>query len=516
MKIIILPFIALLVCFTGVSQTITDFSPSSADKGTWSLPITISGNGTSFSNATNTIVRISQGNEQLEVLSVNSISDIEVSVNVRVSNLKPTGPYIVEVYDSSVDQLIATNDVFTVNANSIAPSLINTSPESGAINQILPVTISLTNTHFAQATDNTIYLSQGTNTILPIPGSVVALNDNFIKASFDLNNPLINIGDFLNSHCGNSFDGYFNDNLSINITPITTISGVVIYGGVYNGVVELYQKNTSVTPNTYSLVATVNIDGSNAYAFNNIADASYLVRSVPINMNDVVATYFPNNSDWSAATAIDSDPSTSTGKDITPINSMDLNGGATINGAIGYGPNGFMRASITMAEGVEVFLKNIGNNTYAQTTTSSEGLYTFNNVPAGDYQIEVNIPGYDQTSSYDINIDSQDDAFVDLDFLIDNNEVFTSGFMSVANNNINSLTVYPNPTNGDLFVQLPEVLNDFTIEINNQLGQSVYKNSITGNNSKSYYTNITNVPSGIYFVTVQNNDSKYQIKVVKQ
>jgi len=198
------------------------------------------------------------------------------------------------------------------------------------------------------------------------------------------------------------------------------------------------------------------------------------------------------------------------------VSSLVLNGGATVNGAIGYGPNGFVKASVTMAADVEVFLKNTATSTFAQTSTSTNGLYEFTNLPLGDYQIIVNIPGYNQISTYDFTVSDENDALLDLDFLIDNNEIFTSGFMSINGSNNTALTIYPNPTNGELFIELPEVLNNFNLNIYNQLGQSVLNKTISGNNSKSYYTNISEVPNGIYFVTVQNESSKYEIKVVKQ
>lgn len=516
MKKIILPILGCFLTLSLNAQNISGVSPNSAEKGTWTLPITITGAGTSFSNATSTVVRIKQANEELEILSVNSVAPEEVNVNVRVSNLKPTGSYSVEVYDQNLGLINLTNG-FSVMANSAVPSIISTSPEMGAVNQVLPVTISLENTHFSQATDNTIYLTQGTNTIMPIPGSVVALNDNYIKALFDLDNPYVNIGDVLNSHCGNSFDGFFNDNLSVEITQITTISGIVIYGGIYNGTVELYQKNTGVTPNTYSLVASVPVDGSNAYSFNGIADANYLVRSVPVGMSDVVATYFPNAIDWTDATEIDSDPVLSINKDITPFNSIDLNGVGSVNGSIGYGPNGFTKVSFVMAEGVEVFLKNTVSNTFAQVSTDVNGLYEFGSVPDGNYQIIVNIPGYTQISSYDFVVNATDVDFSDLDFLIDEGEIFKSGFLGVSSGmEVTELDIYPNPTTGELFIQIPEVMSDFNVSIHNQLGQSVFNQDVTNNNTQNYFVDITDVENGLYFVTVQNGTNVYQMKVVKK
>ncbi len=497
------------------AQTISGVSPNQAEKGTWSLPVTITGNGTSFSNATSTVVRIKQGSEQLNVLNINSVTPTSVSLDLQISNYKPIGSYSVEVFDQNLG-LINLSNGFMVLPNSNLPVVNYTTPESGALNQVLPVTMSLSNTHFAQATDNTIYLTQGTSTIMPIPGSVVVLNDNYIKALFDLDNPLISIGSVLNSHCGNSFDGYFTDNLSISITQLTTISGIVIYGGIYNGVVELYQKNTNVNPASYSLVATVAVDGSNNYSFNGVADADYLLRSVPIGMNDVVATYFPNAIDWTSATEVDSDPILSTGMDITPFNSIDLNGNGTVNGSIGYGPNGFTKASFVMAEGIEVFLKNTATSSYAQASTDVNGLYSFSNVPNGIYQIVINLPGYTQVSSYDFVLNGTDNSFSGLDFLIDESQIFKSGFLGMTRKDLNVLTAFPNPTNGELFIQIPSHMSNFDVVVYNQFGQNVWQRVVTNNSTMNYFANISNLANGIYYVSIQNESKTYQVKVVKQ
>ncbi|MBL4862282.1 MAG: hypothetical protein JKY09_04590 [Crocinitomicaceae bacterium] len=76
-------FFAIFACFMSISlsaQTISSVSPNSAEKGTWSLPVTITGSGTTFSNATSTVVRIKQGTEELEIISVNSVDPESVSI----------------------------------------------------------------------------------------------------------------------------------------------------------------------------------------------------------------------------------------------------------------------------------------------------------------------------------------------------------------------------------------------------------------------------------------------------
>ncbi|UKN00621.1 T9SS type A sorting domain-containing protein [Paracrocinitomix mangrovi] len=513
MKKLILVSSAVLLGLSTFAQSISSVSPNSANTGTWSLPVSISGTNTNFTAATSTVVKVTQNSQQLEVLNVNNVTSTTVDFDVRISNLSPLGNYNVEVYDSNVGDMVTLNNGFYVGPNTAPPALMSTAPETGAINQILPVTITTENTHFSQATDNTIYLTQGTFTILPVGNSVQVLNDNHIKALFDFSNPNISIGNVLSSHCGNSFDGYFSDNLTITVTPITSINGTIIYGGVYNGVVELYQKNTNVTPNTYSLIATAAVNSSNQYDFTVAAEATYLLRSVPINMSDVVATYYTDVIDWINATEVNTALSSTNTADITPFQSINLSGGTTVNGTLGYGPNGFTKAPIVFAEGVEVFLRDVDNNTYAQSTTDANGFFEFAYVPLGNYDIVIDLPGYNQVSTYTFSVTQSGQMLEDLDFLIDNDEIFKSGFMSVKDYDYTEINIFPNPTNGLFFVELPEFLNQVELNIFNQQGQLVYTDNNANNTTTFFEVDLSELTSGMYIGRLTSGTKVIDFKV---
>ena len=285
------------------------------------------------------------------------------------------------------------------------------------------------------------------------------------------------------------------------------------------GLVEAYHKNTNVTPNTYSLVASEPVLSGNSYALSGLAESAYLVRFVPLaTPNTLVATYYPANIDWQNATLITTNANTaSLSHDITPFLAINLNGNITVNGAVGYGPNGFTRSGITLAEGVEVFLKNSSDDLYAQSTTDANGLYTFNNVPNGIYTIVINIPGYTQISSYNFTVNDNSPDFMGLDFVIDNGEIFRTGStLQIPKNEIKSLTVFPNPTNGQLTIEIPEDFTNFQMNAFDQMGKKVWTNSIQNNTNKYYTTDISELANGIYFISLMNADAQYNIKIVKE
>jgi len=74
-----------------------------------------------------------------------------------------------------------------------------------------------------------------------------------------------------------------------------------------------------------------------------------------------------------------------------------------------------------------------------------------------------------------------------------------------------TFTVYPNPTNGILFVETRRAtsLPDQTYRIINLKGQTVLSGSI---NTDKQQINIANLPEGIYFISVGKTTLKFVVK----
>jgi hypothetical protein len=511
---------ALFLTTFSIGQNISAVSPSSGERGLFSLPITISGTGTNFTNATSTAVKISQAsNSLLEIINISSITPTSASINVRIPNTAPLGSYTVSVYDQVIGDFVNLSSGFTVLANTQPPTLVKTTPEKVGLNQVLPITITVDNANFSQATNNTIYLSQqGTSTLLyPVPGSIVALNNTHLRATFDFSTAPFVAGDSLNSHCGNSFDGSFTDFSAILMTASSSITGVINYAGTYNGIVELYQENLGAnpaSPNTYSLVASSPVI-ANSVSFSNLAEASYYLRSVPINMTDVVATYYPADISWQTATLVVTDASIPIACNITPVSSLSLPGGVTVNGTIGYGPNGFNKAQIVLAEGVEIFLKDYINNTYAQTVTDQNGAYSFSGIPNGEYIIVIDLPGYNQISTYSLGVTSASTNVNGVDFVIDDGEIFLSDFLNINPINVSELLIYPNPTSGELILHLPSNCSNAKVSIINPMGQVVLERRVNASSPKSVDMNVSSLNEGVYIVRVQGDQFSSETKLIK-
>jgi len=77
-----------------------------------------------------------------------------------------------------------------------------------------------------------------------------------------------------------------------------------------------------------------------------------------------------------------------------------------------------------------------------------------------------------------------------------------------------AFNAYPNPSNGNVTIQLPVAKRGLTISVKNALGQEVYseKTSTTGMESKTL--NLQQLPKGIYFIDLNTENEKYHQKIV--
>ena len=74
-----------------------------------------------------------------------------------------------------------------------------------------------------------------------------------------------------------------------------------------------------------------------------------------------------------------------------------------------------------------------------------------------------------------------------------------------------TLTIYPNPTNGVLFVQTLRAtsLPGETYRITNLMGQTLMTGQIT---SETEQINVSDLPDGMYFITVGGTTRKFVVR----
>lgn len=79
---------------------------------------------------------------------------------------------------------------------------------------------------------------------------------------------------------------------------------------------------------------------------------------------------------------------------------------------------------------------------------------------------------------------------------------------------INNITIYPNPAQNTLNINLGKTNANTTIQVLNALGQTV--KSISHNNAQQVTIDIADLPNGLYFVQVNTGNATKTLKVFKQ
>jgi hypothetical protein len=83
------------------------------------------------------------------------------------------------------------------------------------------------------------------------------------------------------------------------------------------------------------------------------------------------------------------------------------------------------------------------------------------------------------------------------------------------NSSFKQISVYPNPTNDNLTVDLSNINQPCTLELISPLGQMIRKEILLSNSSCNL--SLEGLTNGLYFINVYTNESLYQsIKIVKK
>jgi hypothetical protein len=79
---------------------------------------------------------------------------------------------------------------------------------------------------------------------------------------------------------------------------------------------------------------------------------------------------------------------------------------------------------------------------------------------------------------------------------------------------LEEIKLYPNPTNGLLNISVPnssELPN--SIEIHNSLGQTLSKKQVSSTNDLTF--DVSNLNTGVYFITIQKDSEKRTLQFIK-
>lgn len=237
----------LLLVFSAplFGQDITNINPDNANDGA-TLDVTISGAGTNFTQATNTIISFYFDVGTSTVTNPNYFTvddDQNITANLTVPAGTYQGYYGFTVYND-VDGCMAAPESFLVNGPAM-PEITNISPNSGSPGNTYNVQLTGVNTNFTQSVNNEVYFmfSQATNTIT-MGTNVVVLDDENLTT--DITVPAGAYGGDYDVIVYSDYDGYLwhPESFTVNGPPAPSIVGV--------------SPNQGLAGNTYTIVVTGN------------------------------------------------------------------------------------------------------------------------------------------------------------------------------------------------------------------------------------------------------------------
>jgi hypothetical protein len=164
--------------------------------------------------------------------------------------------------------------------------------------------------------------------------------------------------------------------------------------------------------------------------------------------------------------------------------------------------------------------RNPSGTIVASTTTDSTGTYYFSNLPADNYTIYTDIPGYPMDSSYHVTVTSND-SISNLDYVVDSNSVhlvIDVGF-SETKAQTPVYTVYPNPTKGNINIHFVNGAVDEVVRIYDLSGRVMYTSKFHSKYSNSVYTfdiSESGISTGVYLLELQNCGKKFKINFMRE
>ena len=224
--------------------------------------------------------------------------------------------------------------------------------------------------------------------------------------------------------------------------------------------------------------------------------------------------YYDQSFSWSTAQAVQMTCDDTI--DITftlPQITVNSSGTGLLQGNIHYG------GTLSPFEGASVFLiDSVSGTPINYTRTDINGDYSFDQVPIGNYFLNVDIFGLTQQSTHYIDVTAINYQFYNLNFEVDtvvstrNPIGIYADYSSLgfSTETISNISVFPNPTHDIIYIESPQ--EPITgIKITDIAGKTIKQIDTPANHLQ---IDLGNKPSGIYFVTVMTEESSFVKKIV--
>ncbi|MEI8280295.1 MAG: PKD domain-containing protein [Bacteroidota bacterium] len=297
-----------------------------------------------------------------------------------------------------------------------------------------------------------------------------------------------------------------------------TISGIIIK----DSMIAPLTANFMVWLITYdsasqmlTAIDSVSVSGvsATAYLFNNEPPGVYRVKAAVTNApvlgsTGCVPTYHDSSLYWNTANTFYHSGGTTSGEDIYMLNGIVTSGPGFIGGNVTTGANKSANktTSGTPLPNLQIYLVNSNNQMIASTLTDASGNYSFSNLPLGVYSIRPEDMNYATTPINNIIISSTQNSVTAMDFkqhtISKTITPITSGIATTTV--VADINIFPNPSNTGIVTLTWGTLSakNTQIAVTNVTGQKVYQAAVNMDNSGSKILNLSQLQSGIYYITI--------------
>ena len=315
-------------------------------------------------------------------------------------------------------------------------------------------------------------------------------------------------------------NGYCNMQDSVDIWPGTgvvqgTISGL---GGFTDFTAAVYESGSPIskgsgTPDAAGIYSVVAPTGT-YYLKVNVDD--------PTAHTGMATTYYGNTWKWADALTVNIPGCDTITANIT-MYTFPLAFGGTCRA---YGTVMFDNGGPVENADVYLLYKPVNTPAILEQTNAS-GYYSLNNIPQGNYKIQVDIPGLPQVTTHHITVNPFDTLFPDVNFIVDTTVISKDyGWGVYADSNLvygigeplsaqKPVKVFPVPFSNEIFI---ESFTDapMTIEWYSQNGKLISSSEININEGRNLLDVPTGIGNGIYYLKVESGNTVYIKKLVRE
>ncbi|HET6245435.1 MAG: PKD domain-containing protein [Bacteroidetes bacterium] len=301
----------------------------------------------------------------------------------------------------------------------------------------------------------------------------------------------------------------FYDVVLVNLAPVYDLIGLV-YAGVNildEAYVSVYKQSNAL----FYSYTDVLINGGE-FNISGLPQGTYLVKVSPTPSSSFfgqyLPTYYGDSTLWAGAELINLNATFYGTFNLVPFVVTDTtwnSGNDIFLGTVFQDTTGFGRAGSNPVRNTTVNMRNSSNDLLTAQLTDENGVFKIKNVAAGNYKLEVDYPGYvmqpflitadgDSTTSTSINFDLEQNGSIAVSILNTYHKIKTG-----------LISIYPNPASDILFISTASFnLNAVQIKITSFSGNVIYTNQMVLNKDE-VKLDISEIPNGIYFISVQTD-----------